>query len=73
MKDHSEIIEEEKTKLLRVLNEAMSGSKLSLRKWAELINIGPSALSQILKGERDPRLSTYAQILAVVRRRREEE
>jgi transcriptional regulator with XRE-family HTH domain len=73
MKDVSTAIEEERLKVIRQITSAMAGSKLSLRKWAEVIGIRPSALSEILRGERDPLFSTYLKISVAVQRKREEE
>lgn len=73
MEHDSKAVQEEANQLIRKLSSAMAGSKLSLRGWANIIGINPSALSAILRGDRDPLLSTYAKISVAVRKHREEE
>jgi len=67
------MVKQEIQRLVNELRGLMKGSKHSLRKWADIIEITPTALSEILSGKRDPRLSTYVRVVVAVRRKREEE
>jgi len=67
------MVRQEIRRLVKELRSLMNGSKHSLRKWADIIEITPTALSEILSGKRDPRLSTYVRVVVAVRKKREEE
>jgi len=66
-------VRDEMEKIIGDLKRLIVDSKKSLRTWAKIIEITPSALSEILKGSRDPRLSTYLRVKLAVLRRIEEE
>lgn len=73
MSKNDPLLTTEMEKRLAALRSLFQGSKRSMRKWAEIIEIGPSALADILNGKRDPRFSTIVRIEVAVRQRREEE